>query len=274
MALTPVKVSVGVALSLPLGPDPLHTILLYLGLTAAHATVNTLNDYIDFVDGVDRDPNGLHGGSGVLAAGLISPSQVRKLVLFLGVLSLVPSVYFLIIRGPLLLLFLLPASGSVLFYSRILARKGVGPFTAFLNWGPLMVAGTYLALTGVMSGRALFVGVIVGVYVGLLLHLHDLPDYSYDKAAGKTTLAVAIGLENSVRLAYMLLFLPYGLVALGLAIGFVDVRQLVIFAAFPVSVYLLRSLRRHGDSSAVQKIALLSSLLISGLIAISLAVTF
>ena len=53
-------------------------LLAFLGLLLAHISINVLNDYFDYKSGVDSDTKRtpFSGGSGILPAGLLQPSQV------------------------------------------------------------------------------------------------------------------------------------------------------------------------------------------------------
>ncbi|MEE8318970.1 MAG: prenyltransferase, partial [Dehalococcoidales bacterium] len=88
-----------------------YAALAFLGLLLAHISVNTLNDYFDFKSGVDlaaqRTP--FSGGSGVLPAGLLKPGQVLRFSLIALLLAATIGIYFVVVRGWLLLPLLVAA---------------------------------------------------------------------------------------------------------------------------------------------------------------------
>ncbi len=89
-----------------------YALLAFVGLLLCHISVNVLNDYFDYRSGVDletkRTP--FSGGSGILPAGLLRPTQVLWFGLASLLLAIPKGVYFVIVRGWLLLPLLLVAA--------------------------------------------------------------------------------------------------------------------------------------------------------------------
>ena len=99
LILAPLCAGLGLAVAWQQGQPPalLDTLLVFIGAVLAHAAVNLLNEYEDFVSGLDditqRTP--FSGGSGALPE---IPSAARRVLLAgLGTLALVIAigVYFL-----------------------------------------------------------------------------------------------------------------------------------------------------------------------------------
>ncbi len=86
LLLTPVCVFLGIAAAVYHGYfNPIHAVLVLVGSTFAHASVNVFNDYYDYVRGTDlltkRTP--FSGGSGFLPAGIIKPKEALALAIAL-----------------------------------------------------------------------------------------------------------------------------------------------------------------------------------------------
>lgn len=161
LLLTLSCVFLGVALSWHAVPHDatwwLHVGLVLLGGLAAHVSVNALNEYMDFKVGLDqttqRTP--FSGGSGVLP----SRPDLAAYTLMLGVGTLLMTVwvgfYFLwAVPGARLPLLMLGGLGVVLvaIYTPWLTRR---PWLCLvapgLGFGPAMVLGTQVVLTGAME---------------------------------------------------------------------------------------------------------------------------
>ena len=63
--------------------------------------------------------------------------------------------------------------------------------------GPLMVVGTYFAITGTWSSTALAASVPVGLLVAAILDGNEWRDISEDSRAGISTLSSRIGRERA-----------------------------------------------------------------------------
>jgi 1,4-dihydroxy-2-naphthoate octaprenyltransferase len=118
--------------------------------------------------------------------------------------------YFLSVRGPALLpigalgLFLL------IFYTPWIAHH---PFLCLvapgLGFGPFMVVGTHVALTGSYSWTALVASLIPFFLVSNLLLLNQFPDVEADRDVGRKHLPIVIGRRASSLLYAGILAMTY-----------------------------------------------------------------
>ena len=81
-----------------------HFLLAMIGSILVHMTVNVINDYHDYVDGIDlntqRTP--FSGGSGVLPSSLLKPKQAFWFATICLFMAMVIGFYFVMVRGWLL----------------------------------------------------------------------------------------------------------------------------------------------------------------------------
>ncbi len=132
-----------------------YFVLLVLGLTFAHATSNLFNDYWDAKHGIDTTEG--YFRPAYLPHPSISGMMSQKGLFSLGLVHLVAMVaiasYFVLLRGPLVILF---AGLGVVFLTlyaggpKPLKRIGLGEPAVFVVWGPLMVGGTFYVLTAAL----------------------------------------------------------------------------------------------------------------------------
>ena len=93
--------------------DLLKWLLVVLGLCLAHATNNLLNDYIDYVKGVDQDNYyRAQYGPQPLVHGLMSKAELLRYAAVTGLLAIAAGVVLIVQRGGLT--WLLMALGRVL----------------------------------------------------------------------------------------------------------------------------------------------------------------
>jgi 1,4-dihydroxy-2-naphthoate octaprenyltransferase len=130
---------------------------------------------------------------------------------------------------------------ALLFYTYPLKHLALGELAIFLIWGPIMIGGVYLVLTGVWDWLVVLAGVPFGltvVSINLGKHIDKLND---DKKKGVTTLPVAIGDKAAryvnmavVIIAYAvivyLVFVPRFYTPIMLIIFFAIKRALLVLA--------------------------------------------
>jgi 1,4-dihydroxy-2-naphthoate octaprenyltransferase len=173
--------------------------LAMMGSLLVHMTVNVINDYYDYVDGIDlntqRTP--FSGGSGVLTSNLLKPKQAFWFATLCLLVAMVIGFYFVMVKGWLLFPLLLVAGFSAYFYNVYLSKWLVGELFAGLNFGPILVLGAYFVQTGRYSWEALVASLAPGILTSNLLFLNEFPDREADQKGGRKHLVIALGKENA-----------------------------------------------------------------------------
>jgi 1,4-dihydroxy-2-naphthoate polyprenyltransferase len=173
----------------------LHTILALLGLVCLHASVNALNEASDMRSGIDlhtaRTP--VSGGSGTLPAGLMTARQAQAFGLMMAAVGLAVGIYFLARLGWVLLPIVVLGAISVLAYTDVLARMGVGELFAGLGLGALPVMGTAIVQRGELGPAGIAAGIPAFLMTFNLLLLNEFPDEQADTAGGRRNLVLVFG---------------------------------------------------------------------------------
>ena len=220
--LTVILVSLGTAIAAYEGFFDLgYFALAMIGSILVHITVNVINDYYDYVNGIDlntpRTP--FSGGSGVLTRDLLKPRQAFWVATVSLLMAMVIGIYFVFERGWLLFPLLLVAGFSAYFYNVCLSKWLVGELFAGLNFGPIMVLGSYYVQTGRYSWEALFASLAPGVLTANLLFLNEFPDREADERGGRRHLVIALGREGARFLYVALIIVAYLLIVIGVVTG-------------------------------------------------------
>ncbi len=194
-----------------------YFILAMIGSILVHFTVNVANDYYDYVDGIDlntpRTP--FSGGSGVLPSHLLKPRQAFWFATICLFLAMVIGFYFVMVRGWLLFPLLLVAGFSAYFYNVYLARWLVGELFAGLNFGPVLVLGSYYVQTGRYSWETLFASLAPGILTANLLFLNEFPDQEADQKGGRRHLVITMGKKSASMLFVAMLIASYLCIIIG-----------------------------------------------------------
>ena len=171
-----------------------------------HLNTNLANDIFDHIAGADAGES--IGGSRVIQQGLLTMREIAVAMFVMYVLAGVLGLAVVIRTGEYVLLgFMLFAALSSLFYTAPPIKYGyrrLGEVMVFLNMGPVMVAGTYIALARDLGGWVLLVSVPVGITVALILFWQSLPDMQDDLRVKKHTMSLMFGQRGSI--AFMAIF--------------------------------------------------------------------
>jgi len=172
-----------------------HALLAFFGLLLCHISANVLNDYYDYKSGIDlkteRTP--FSGGSGILPAASLKPQHVFWFGITCFLLAVPIGIYFILLRGWLLLPLLLIGAICTLLYTPFITRLGWPEWAPGAGMGALPVLGIYFVQTGAFPLAAIMAAIPSGILVHNLLLLNEFPDAEADKEAGRKTLPITIG---------------------------------------------------------------------------------
>ena len=212
LPLTVIMVSLGTAIGAYEGYFHLaHFLLAMIGSILVHMTVNVINDYHDYVDGIDlntqRTP--FSGGSGVLPLNLLKPKQAFWFGTICLLVAMAIGFYFVMVKGWLLFPLLLLAGFSAYFYNVYLSKWFMGEIFAGLGFGPLLVLGSYYVQTGRYSWETFIASLAPGILTSNLLFLNEFPDWEADRIGGRRHFVISLGKRDASYLFVALLTTSY-----------------------------------------------------------------
>ncbi|MFC1962631.1 prenyltransferase [Chloroflexota bacterium] len=252
LLLVPVSVLVGVSVAVyeAYAINAGHLILAFVGALLAHISVNVLNDYFDYRSGIDfrttRTP--FSGGSGILPSGLLSPRQVYIFGVACIVAIILIGGYFTYVLGWAILPLGFLGIITLYFYTTHFTKSPVlCAIAPGLGFGPLMVMGTYFALTGTYSLAAGLASLIPGFLVSNLLLLNQFPDVEADASAGRYHLPIAIGRRKSSWLYAALIVDTYLTLIVSVAARVLPVYALFALLTLPLSWITVRGVQKYYD---------------------------
>ncbi len=172
-----------------------RTVLAAVGLVSLHMAVNILNEWSDMRTGIDlateRTP--FSGGSGTLPAGGMRLRTALVFGLVCAGVGLAIGVWFLVEVGWVLLPIIIAGAISVLAYTDVLARIGVGEMAAGFGLGAGSVIGAALVQGGGWSTAAAAASVPAFFMTFNLLLLNEFPDEDADREGGRRNLVILLG---------------------------------------------------------------------------------
>jgi 1,4-dihydroxy-2-naphthoate octaprenyltransferase len=241
-------VAAGAAVGLTVGSfDLLATLLALVGLVALHVAVNALNEASDFETGIDleTEPTPFSGGSKTLPHEDITPTAARRLGWAAVAVGVAVGAYFLVTVGWVLVPVYVVGAATVLAYTTVLTRYGVGELGAGLGLGALPVVGTVLVQGGSVPPATWPVSVAAFAATFNLLLLNEFPDELADRAGGRRNLVHRLGRPRAGQLYVAVVALAPLALAVGVLVGQLPAIALLgvvptVLLARPVSWALTR----------------------------------
>ena len=236
------------------------TILILAGVVFLHFSIDLLNDYWDYVKGIDKitKRTKFSGGTGVLPTGLLKAKHVYVVGLMFLVMGSLIGIYFILLRGPIVGVILGIAVFSVYTYSSKLVYRGLGETFVVLK-GALIVFGAYYVLTNSVEFVPFYNGIILGMLSGCVLFITSFPDFEADKSKGRKTLAISLGKDQALKLYPILLLSPYVLLIFGVILNLIVIYSLICFISIP---YLFKAIKGIKKAPPVGLLSAMESTLV------------
>lgn len=174
------------------------TVLLFTLCTAVllQSAVNTLNDYADFVSGLDNEEN----CPDVTDAALVFECSSPKAALALGMLFLLAAAVFgalLVVGcGPAMLVYGGIALAAILLYTVPIFSFSKLPLGELLSGGTMggvLTCAAYHAQAGCFSPELIYLCLPMVIMIGCIMLVNNTSDIEKDMEGGRKTLPVCVG---------------------------------------------------------------------------------
>ena len=227
------------------------SILAFVGLLLIHTSCNVLNDYFDYMSGIDKETlrTPFSGGSGFLAAEALTPRLVYILGIACFVIASGIGLFFLKVRGWALLPLLIVGGASAYFYSTHIARWMLGEFFAGLNLGVLAVLGAYFVQSGYYSWEAFVGSLPSGILTYNLLLINEFPDVGPDRKGGRKNIVIVLGKRRAGLLYLITSGLVYLCIILGVSFQFMPLGTLLGLLTIPIALKAVRGASSKYNAS-------------------------
>ena len=224
-----------------------------------HSGTNIVNEIYDVRQGIDTivSPRASHA----IVKGRMTERAAFAAAGLAFALAVAVGLYLVALRGPaIVVLGLLGLAAGWGYTAPPLQYKyrALGVPLVFVLMGPLMVVGSYFAVTGAWSTVALILSVPVGLLVAAILHGNEWRDISEDTRAGIVTLSSRIGKEWA-HYGYVGLVLgAYMTLGVSVAFGLLPPATLIAILSLPFLAQVVRSaeLGATGQARAIARIDL------------------
>ncbi len=250
---------VGAMIALAYYPGPVLWWLLPVVIIAGilfHTGTNLVSEYYDLKKGVDREDT--FGSSRVLVEGLMEPQKLLLGGILTFAVGFVLGLILVYYRGTdMLILGLIGLLGGFFYTGKPVGYKyfALGDLLVFALMGPLMVIGSYFALTGEFTWNVFYISLPVGFLVAAILNANNIRDIKHDKEAKVTTMATILGIAGS-KVEYVLLVIGafFSVIVMILA-GILDYWSLLVLVSLPPALKNIKLISQAEETNP-EKIAM------------------
>lgn len=183
---------------------PLAALAALIGAVAIQIGTNYNNDALDFLHGADTAQR--RGPARATQRGLLTARQVLIGSYVCFGMAAAAGLYLVTLHGwPVLAAGVLSISAGIAYTANPfrLGYRGLGDLFVFVFFGVVAVVGSDYVQTGAVRPPAVLASVAPGLLAVAILVANNLRDVETDRAAGKRTLAVRLGVP-ATRAQYAL----------------------------------------------------------------------
>ena len=220
-------------------------ISLLLIVILMQASVNTFNDYYDYVKGSDSEEDYVDPSDAVLVYNDVNPRSALLLAIGFLVVAFCLGIYAVVKAGFAPLVIAVIGAVFVVLYSAgksPISYLPLGELVSGVVMGALIPLAVYQVITGVLDFTVLLWAIPTIIGVGLIMFTNNTCDIERDVPSGRKTLPVLLGRRNAIawyRIAVAVWIIDIMLnVAIWHTPGLI-VMPFMLFAAYPLVKALL-----------------------------------
>jgi 1,4-dihydroxy-2-naphthoate polyprenyltransferase len=231
---------------------PAPALAALFGALCIQVGTNFANDLYDFRKGADRA--GRIGPTRALAAGWLTPGEVRAAMIAAFALATLAGIYLALEAG-----WAVVAIGALSIAAGVgytagrwaLGYHGLGDLAVFVFFGIVAVTGTYFVQARAVSPLAVVAAFPVGALCTNILVVNNVRDRDQDKASGKRTLAVLLG-RGAARAEYaLMLAIAYAVPFMLWRGGELSLAGLLPWLSLPLAIAVLRVVLAREDGPSL-----------------------
>ena len=246
-SIAPVAIAASLAIATGYPISATLTIALLGICILMQSSVNTFNDYYDYVKGTDSSDDDVDPTDAVLIYNNVNPTCALVYAIALLVAAFILGVYVIYHAGPIPLVIGVIGAVFVVLYSAgntPISYLPLGEAVSGIVMGGFIPLACYQVLTGFLTPLAVLWAVPEILGIGLIMFTNNTCDIEKDAAAHRRTLSVLLNREKARRLYHAITWL--WLIAIILIVGIFFTRGLIMLPFLLLSTYpLLKALRNN-----------------------------
>ncbi len=241
--------------SSPLGP--VWFVAAVIGVFLVEIAKNALNEVVDYQSGVDPGVDEQHrtpfsGGKKSIVEGRLTLTQCLYIAIICFMAAALIGLALAVLVEPKIFLIGLAGFLLAVVYSLPpfkLCYRGLGEIAVGLAFGPVIMMGIYVLITGRFDILPLLVSLPVALLIMNVLWINQYPDYEVDKAHNKNNWVVRLGKRKAIPVYAALFVLSYAAM-IPIAICAQSIIWLLPLLTVPLAVKAVKNCRLNYDNIA------------------------
>ncbi|MFA5650962.1 MAG: 1,4-dihydroxy-2-naphthoate octaprenyltransferase [Proteiniphilum sp.] len=247
----------------------LNGIIGFIAMLILHVSGNTMNEYQDFMKGIDGKEK--TGPPRLIVQGIFKPKTVLYYSLTMLLIGSLIGAYLIVNTGWPLLIIGIIGVFSILFYHKF-KYAALGELLIFICYALAVPMGIGYVLTEQLTWAILLVTTPTGLLVVDILHANNTRDVEQDRAAETRSQAMKLGLEGSQIVYQTLVLVSYMLIAILVFINMLHPIAFLVLLSFPLASKNIKSMKKatndnlqsiHFLDAETSKLTLLFSFLLA-----------
>lgn len=247
----------------------LNGIIGFIAMLILHVSGNTMNEYQDFMKGIDGKEK--TGPPRLIVQGIFKPKTVLYYSLTMLSIGSLIGAYLIVNTGWPLLVIGIVGVFSILFYHKF-KYAALGELLIFICYALAVPMGIGYVLTEQLMWEILLVTTPTGLLVVDILHANNTRDVEQDRAAETRSQAMKLGLEGSQIVYQTLVLVSYMLIAILVFITILHPIAFLVLLSFPLASKNIKSMKKatndnlqsiHFLDAETSKLTLLFSFLLA-----------
>lgn len=217
-------------------------IAMLFSAVGAQCFANVINDYSDYVSGLDTIDT-VHDREGsILVFDGISLIQVKKLMIYLVVCTLIPAAYLLFHGGIIVGIIGIIGFLVAYFYSAgplPISKTFLGELFSGITMGGLITWLAYYVQSGYIDKNIILISIPLIIYIGSILLTNGLCDIEKDRAT-RVTIPILMGRGRSIDILKFSYIMMYIFVFLSVVLKILPISMFLIFLSVPLIMKKLK----------------------------------
>ena len=236
----------------------LNGILALIGVCFAHLVTNILDDYFDYKNLIKQVgfnkreylKNTQKTKCRYLIMGRISVQELLTIAGVYALIAISTGVYLFFKSGIGVVYFALVGAIITISYS-FLSKIKLSEIAVAAAYGPALFGGVYYVMTKTYSKEVFLLSIPTMLVTVILLYIHTIMDYEFDKHEGKKTLANSFKTPAaSLVILKWLTILAYASLPLLCIFDILDWQVFLVYLTIPLAVDLYKSMKEFAADPA------------------------
>lgn len=233
-------------------------LLMMLASLLIQSATNMINEYYDFVRGLDHEHT--VGIGGTIVRDGVSPKTILRLAIIFYVISIAIGVYICMMSSWWVAFFGLLSILVSYFYSAgplPISNTPFGELFSGLFMGPVIIMISYYIQTENLSLNSFLLSLSVGLLIGAINLANNIRDLDGDKEHGRKTLAILLGRGRAVVLLANIFVVSFITIVVLVILGQLTPWALIVMISIPKAIQAIRQFR--GKSIAIEMVSAMKS---------------